>query len=498
MPLNYSKWDQLELSDDSDIEGHPNVDKKSLIRWKQRDIHEKREARNFRIESLGVEIACNDVLLARLRAFLSSLSSPSPSVPVPVPKRFSNEVERLRANPSPEAPPSNAAQPVSYDEMVLRLLEAVGREAAGDAPGPENEKLGERLVERLKGHIEKLSGVIEASKKEKAELEAEKKKHITMEDMKEGWESKYVPAKPEPEPIVKPKATKKETVTTMEVLNPSASSSSSTPAPTPTPASDDGDELPKMTADLEAFARIPLWSFERSWEFIQGHRAVVVPGASDALLVAAFEAETKGEKKLAKQCVHQSLLLQYGDKLGKDGLKLFFQRMIQGGQKAYAVFAQDVEGTYAHIAQRVQATQAETSSGQEQIQLVAEDPGVEIHFNVPDGPPPEHLVLEGPGTEGLDVEEVRKALQLRWDVFEGLPSDMQEALKTGELDAVNKVLGAMVVSEAERVVEMLDVGGILSFAEGGIRDATEQGGDEDEDAEDAEEGELEQEGKAEA
>lgn len=54
MPLNYSKWDQLEvgcsfrllnsisidspgcsvqLSDDSDIEGHPNVDKKSLIRF---------------------------------------------------------------------------------------------------------------------------------------------------------------------------------------------------------------------------------------------------------------------------------------------------------------------------------------------------------------------------------------------------------------------------------------------------------------------------------
>lgn len=48
MPLNYSKWDKLEvgilrsccasqadivqLSDDSDIEGHPNVDKRSLIR----------------------------------------------------------------------------------------------------------------------------------------------------------------------------------------------------------------------------------------------------------------------------------------------------------------------------------------------------------------------------------------------------------------------------------------------------------------------------------
>ena len=37
--LNYAKWDNLELSDDSDIEVHPNVDKKSFIRWKQRDIH---------------------------------------------------------------------------------------------------------------------------------------------------------------------------------------------------------------------------------------------------------------------------------------------------------------------------------------------------------------------------------------------------------------------------------------------------------------------------
>lgn len=50
MPLNYSKWDALEvgihvdrqhrladvpmyqISDDSDIEGHPNVDHKSLVR----------------------------------------------------------------------------------------------------------------------------------------------------------------------------------------------------------------------------------------------------------------------------------------------------------------------------------------------------------------------------------------------------------------------------------------------------------------------------------
>lgn len=32
MPLNYSKWDALELSDDSDIEEHPNIDKRSMIK----------------------------------------------------------------------------------------------------------------------------------------------------------------------------------------------------------------------------------------------------------------------------------------------------------------------------------------------------------------------------------------------------------------------------------------------------------------------------------
>ena len=80
--------------------------------------------------------------------------------------------------------------------------------------------------------------------------------------------------------------------------------------------------------------------------------------------------------------------------------------------------------------------------------------------------------MEGPGTENLDIEEVRKALQLRWDVFCGFPETLQEALKGGTLEAVNKVLGEMTVEEAEGVVQQLDMVGILNFAEGGIRDET--------------------------
>jgi len=146
--------------------------------------------------------------------------------------------------------------------------------------------------------------------------------------------------------------------------------------------------------------------------------------------------------------------------------------MISGDIRAVKVFQEDVEKTYAHLLNRVKINQEEASQAREQIQLVAENPDTIISFNVPDGPPPAELVLEGPGTEGLDIEEVRKALQFRWDIFESFPSDLQEALKTNELEKVNKVLGEMEVAEAEAVVNNLDVAGILNFADNKFRDET--------------------------
>ena len=306
----------------------------------------------------------------------------------------------------------------------------------------------------------------------------------------------YVPAKPEPDPVIgkgKEKSTTK--ASHIEVLNPGTSSSAPPPPSTSQESPDDDDVvIPRMTPTLEAFAKLPLWDFEKSWLFIQNHRDVVVVGASDALLVAAFRAQRDGNSRYAKQCVHQSLILQYSEKLGKDGVQLFFRRcvffsphlalllrsdvyrsMVAGGQNAQAIFRKDVEDTYQHIINRVEiskAEEAEASAAGEQIQLVAENPDTVISFNVPDGPPPENLVLEGPGTEGMDVEDVRKALQMRWDLFCGLPEDLQESLKTGDLTAVNKVLGNMSVSDAENAVKALDMGGILNFSEEGIRDET--------------------------
>ena len=77
--------------------------------------------------------------------------------------------------------------------------------------------------------------------------------------------------------------------------------------------------------------------------------------------------------------------------------------MVSGDKRALKVFVDDVENTYEHLVNRVKINKEESQNeSREQIQLVPENPDQTISFNVPDGPPPENLVLEGPGTEGLE------------------------------------------------------------------------------------------------
>ncbi|RPD52313.1 hypothetical protein L227DRAFT_471519, partial [Lentinus tigrinus ALCF2SS1-6] len=78
MPLNYSKRDKLELSDDSDIEGHPNVDKRGYRRWKERAIHEQREERKLKIAQYKPDIACNDVRMPRLQEITKDVEENGP------------------------------------------------------------------------------------------------------------------------------------------------------------------------------------------------------------------------------------------------------------------------------------------------------------------------------------------------------------------------------------------------------------------------------------
>ncbi|KAF9019004.1 hsp90-like protein [Hymenopellis radicata] len=465
MPLNYSKWDQLELSDDSDIEGHPNVDKKSLIRWKQRDIHEKREQRKAKIAHLHAQIDCNKVIQVRINEIHATLTSPSTASPT-------------------DCPPGNDPSKLehTYDGMILSLLTQVSAQAkdkvkdASVLESERDEKLVKALIDGITFHKGKLAETIAADVKEVDAEEKEQKKHITSEDMHDGFSTHYVPPKETPTsvPTTKIEKPKKQIITEFETLNPQASASTSS-ATTQPQGDDDDNEMPELTPSLEAFSKLPLGGYEQSFRFIQAHPDVVVDGAADALLIAGFRAEGDGKSKYAKQCVHQSLLLQYCEKLGRDGVRVFFSKMISGDKRAVPVFVEDMNKTYSHLKERVLVTQAEeraSAEGKEQIQLVPESADQTISFNVPDGPPPEELVYEGPDADTIDIEEVRKALQLRWDVFDSFEEDLKEALKSNSLDKVNVVLGEMDVPTAEDVVNKLDMGGILNFASGGIRDET--------------------------
>jgi cell division cycle protein 37 len=89
-----------------------------------------------------------------------------------------------------------------------------------------------------------------------------------------------------------------------------------------------------MTPSLSAFAQIPLNksrltdNYEASFEFLQKDRGIFTDGAVNAMLLEAFHAETIGKKKYAEQCVHQGLMIQYCEKLGRDGIGMFFNKRV--------------------------------------------------------------------------------------------------------------------------------------------------------------------------
>ena len=128
------------------------------------------------------------MLLPRLRTITEEVHGAADG-----PAYFSSVVERLKTDPSPDAPPSDAPKKITYDEMILSLLLKVFEEAREKgliAPrGGNEERLRETLVASLKGHVSKLGEETERLKKELALEEEERNKKITSEDIHEGFES---------------------------------------------------------------------------------------------------------------------------------------------------------------------------------------------------------------------------------------------------------------------------------------------------------------------
>ena len=72
------------------------------------------------------------------------------------------------------------------------------------------------------------------------------------------------------------------------------------------------------------FGEIKLLDLKNSMQFIEDFPYVVSDRNQDGLMVQAFNAQMEGKESLAKQYIHQALLLQYVKQVGRNGVKTFF------------------------------------------------------------------------------------------------------------------------------------------------------------------------------
>lgn len=320
MVLDYSKWDSLELSDDSDIEVHPNVDKKSFIRAKQSQIHQQREQRRHEIKTLKYERIINDGLLSRIDKLLSSLnqhegsSGPEESIFKTIMEFASNPADD-QAPPPPEGVYTHEKEQPKYSAMMSSLVDQVKKEFEETKP----DDLSKAYTQGVEGHKTKVQALQKELLTKLAQLEKEEGSKITSEGLTEGFNTSHVTKAGEKEKAV---ATNKQT--DVELLNPGASSQPST-----SEAVGDDDDDP---ADVEIsplakkFADLKRNDYSAYLQFISEHPQIIAEKETDGLLVEAFNSQLKGNGEYARQCVHQGLLLQYCRSLGPDGIRLFFDR----------------------------------------------------------------------------------------------------------------------------------------------------------------------------
>ncbi|KAF2868179.1 hypothetical protein BDV95DRAFT_610147 [Massariosphaeria phaeospora] len=482
MVINYSKWDALELSDDSDIEVHPNVDKKSFIRAKQAQIHQDRDRRRHQIKTLKYERIINDGLTERIGRLLTALKSHKGKDGNADALVFQSMMEGMmesgedRPPPPPEGVHEHVKEKPTYPQMMANIVDMVKKEVDEVKADGDRLELFISGLDRQRAHVEDLQTQLLAKL---AELEQEDKRHITSDDLHEGFSFSNVRKADDPKPAAASSSTSI-TDSTVELLNapqrPDAhrtdtgqSSGADADIEEGTAVGDDDDDI-EASPLAKTFAKIKTGDLSSSMAFLRSHPQILHEKETDGLLVEAFTAELDSKPKHAKQCVHQALLIQYCRQLGgMDGVALFFKRITTKGHQAHKMFTDDVNQTYQRIHTRAaeilkeRAENPPSAEGVEQIQLHAVDPNTTINIRVP------------PKESQEEDEEVRAVEIMARELFETFPPGLQRALESAKLDEVNKVLAKMSVEEAEEIVGKLGEGGMLSMEEGVIDATTDEG-----------------------
>ena len=476
---------------------HPNVDKKSFIRAKQAQIHQERDHRRHQIKTLKYERIINDGLTERVDRLLTALKSHKDKqaegnganddqlvFQAMMESMMDMKIDKDGGSDRPPPPPEGVHEHIkdkpTYPQMMASLVDAVKKDI--DAQKSDEPRYDQFIsgLEKEKARIADLQQQLFAKL---AELEKEDKKHITSDDIKEGFSYSNVRKGEEAKPTTtssSSSAPKKASEPSVELLNPpkrpeasrtdTGQSSGADADIEEDAAADDDDDDVTASPLAQSFAKIKAGDWYACLQFLMQHPEVMAEKETDGLLVEAFNSELDGKPKHARQCVHQGLLLQYCRQLGgRQGVELFFKRIQMKDHQAGKMFHDDVDSTYGRIKTRAaeilkeRAENPQSAEGVEQIQLHAVDPGTQINISVPPKEP-----------TSSDPEE-RAAEQQARQIFDNFPPGLQRALESGKLEEVNKVLAKMSVDQAEEIVEQLGQGGMLSLEEGVIDATTEEG-----------------------
>ena len=343
MVVNYSKWDALELSDDSDFEPHPNVDKRSFIRAKQNQIHQQRAERKHRIETLKYERMINDGLLRRIDTLLSELKAHEAEAKDRNAFLYqalitsAGDPDDDEPPPPPESVYTKNAEPIRYSQMMGSLVDQVKKEVDES----KSDDWFKGYIKGIDGHKRKVAGLQKDLAVELDHLEKEETRKITSESIHIGFDSSHVSkdkgkqaatskgTKPEVVQVLNPAALKRDQLMRQDSMNESSGAEADIDEDLGSlerkKDEDDEDHIEPSKYGKQ-FANIKVGDYRACLQVISEHREVLVERETDAILIMAFDAQMKGQGDFAKQCVHQALLLQYCRALGNDGVGLFFKR----------------------------------------------------------------------------------------------------------------------------------------------------------------------------
>jgi cell division cycle protein 37 len=336
MVVNYSKWDALELSDDSDIEVHPNVDKRSFIRAKQNQIHQARFERRHQIDTLKYERIINDGLLRRIDTLLNALRSHEANASNADELVFQSLIESA-GDPTDDEPPeppegvhTQEKEQPTYSKMMGALVDQVKKEVDES----KTEDRYKQYIKGVQGHQKKVRDLQKELDSKLNELEREEGRKITSDSIHTGFDSSSVnksskssssKKKAETVEVLNPAALKRDALSAMDGGVSSGAEADTEEAADKHSTNDDDDHVEPTELGKE-FSKIKIGDYRGCLQYISEHPDVVAERETDGLLVDAFNSQLAGKAEHARQCVHQALLLQYCRSLGRDGVGLFFKR----------------------------------------------------------------------------------------------------------------------------------------------------------------------------